>query len=98
VVLMSAHEAGVQLFVGSDGGGVARHGELVGEVLAMAEIGLPAEDVLAAVSWRARQWLGFTGLEEGAPADFVVLDADPREDLSVLGSPARVVLRGRVVA
>jgi imidazolonepropionase-like amidohydrolase len=95
---MSAHEAGVQLFVGSDGGGVARHGELVGEVLAMAEIGLPAEDVLAAVSWRARQWLGFTGLEEGAPADFVVLDADPREDLSVLGSPARVVLRGRVVA
>jgi imidazolonepropionase-like amidohydrolase len=97
-VLMSAHEAGVQLFVGSDGGGVARHGELVGEVLAMAEIGLPAEDVLAAVSWRARQWLGFTGLEEGAPADFVVLDANPREDLSVLGSPARVVLRGRVVA
>jgi len=97
-VLMSAHEAGVQLYVGSDGGGVARHGELVGEVMAMAEIGLPAEDVLAAVSWRAREWLGFTGLEEGAPADFVVLDADPRQDLSVLGSPARVVLRGRVVA
>jgi imidazolonepropionase-like amidohydrolase len=97
-VLMSAHEAGVQLYVGSDGGGVARHGELVGEVLAMAELGLPPEDVLAAVSWRARQWLGFTGLEEGAPADFVVLDADPRQDLSVLGSPARVVLRGNVVA
>jgi imidazolonepropionase-like amidohydrolase len=97
-VLMSAHEAGVQLYVGSDGGGVARHGELVGEVLAMAGLGLPAADVLAAVSWRARRWLGFTGLEEGAPADFVVLDTDPRADLAVLGSPARVVLRGRVVA
>ncbi|HEY1174776.1 MAG TPA: amidohydrolase family protein, partial [Phytomonospora sp.] len=90
-VLMSAHEAGVQLYVGSDGGGVARHGELVGEVLAMADLGLPAEDVLAAVSWRARRWLGFTGLEEEAPADFVVLDADPRADLSVLGTPSRVV-------
>jgi hypothetical protein len=27
-----------------------------------------------------------------------VLDSDPRADLAVLGRPARVVLRGRVVA
>ena len=97
-VLMSAHEAGVELYVGSDGGGVTRHGDLVGEILAMAEMGVPADDVLAAVSWRGREWLGLTGLDEGSPADFVVLDADPRQDLSALGRPARVVLRGRVVA
>ncbi|MDP9397796.1 MAG: amidohydrolase, partial [Actinomycetota bacterium] len=36
-------------------------------------------------------------LEEGAPADFVVLPADPRADLRVLAAPRRVVLRGRVV-
>jgi imidazolonepropionase-like amidohydrolase len=96
--LMSAHEAGVELYVGSDGGGVARHGDLVGEIMAMAELGLPAETVLAAASWRGRSWLGFDGLSEGAEADFVVLDRDPREDLSVLGSPTRVVLRGAVVA
>ena len=95
---MSAHEAGVQLYVGSDGGGVTRHGDLVGEIMAMAGMGVPADDVLAAVSWRGREWLGFAGLEEGAPADFVVLDADPRQDLSVLARPTRVVLRGRVVA
>ena len=58
----------------------------------------PAPDVVAAASWRAREWLGFSGLEEGAEADFVVLDRDPRADLSVLAEPERVVLRGSVVA
>jgi len=52
-----------------------------------------------AASWRAREWLGWNGgLDEGAPADFVVLDRNPLDDLSVLRKPARVVLRGRVVA
>ena len=96
-VLMSAWEAGVQLYVGSDGGGVSRHGELAGEVLAMHEMGIPAADVLAAVSWRAREWLGFDGLGEGAEADFVVYPRDPAADLSVLHEPTCVVLRGRVV-
>ena len=96
--LLSAHEAGVELYVGSDGGGVARHGELMGEVEAMVDLGLPAADVVAAVSWRGRAWLGWDGVTEGAPADFVVLDADPREDLSALRRPVCVVLRGAVVA
>ncbi|WP_235737590.1 amidohydrolase family protein [Nocardioides alcanivorans] len=96
--LMSAHEAGVAIYVGSDGGGVARHGELVGEIEAMVEMGLPVADVIAAASWRARDWLGFDGLTEGASADFVVYDADPRVDLSTLRRPVRVVLRGSVVA
>ncbi len=97
-VLMSAHEAGVQLYVGSDGGGAQRHGHLAGEVLAMARMGLPADEVLAAASWRAREWLGLEGLVEGASADLVVYDRDPAQDLTVLWEPARVVLRGRVVA
>ena len=97
-VLLSAHEAGVQLYVGSDGGGAARHGELMGEVEAMVDLGLPTADVVAAVSWRGRAWLGWDGLVEGAPADFVVLDTDPREDLSALRRPVCVVLRGAVVA
>ncbi|WP_182526184.1 amidohydrolase family protein [Nocardioides dongkuii] len=97
-VLMSAFEAGVPLYVGSDGGGPARHGHLAGEVLAMVEMGLPAEYVVGAASWRARQWLGFDpALGEGSAADFVVLDRDPLLDPSVLYAPSRVVLRGRVV-
>ena len=64
----------------------------------MAGLGLPAEYALGAASWRAREWLGWNaGLDEGAPADFVVYDRDPRDDLSVLSRPKRVVLRGRVV-
>ena len=97
-VLMAAYEAGVELYVGSDGGGSARHGCLHEEIRAMVDMGLPAEYVLGAASWRGRGWLGWNAtLEEGAPADFVVYPRDPRTDLAVLAEPARVVLRGSVV-
>ena len=39
-----------------------------------------------------------TRLSEGAPADLVVFDADPRVDLAVLSAPRHVILRGAVVA
>ncbi|GAA4802655.1 amidohydrolase family protein [Nocardioides caeni] len=98
-VLMSAHEAGVALYVGSDGGGSQRHGVLHEEIRAMADMGLSNEYVVGAASWRGRAWLGWNpGLDEGDPADFVVYPRNPVEDLSVLLEPSRVVLRGRVVA
>jgi imidazolonepropionase-like amidohydrolase len=97
--IMAAHDAGVALFAGTDGGGVARHGNIAGEVRAMAGLGMSAEYALGAASWRARAWLGWNpGLGEGDPADFVVYDADPLADLEVLHRPTRVVLRGTVVA
>ncbi len=96
--IMSAHEAGVPIYAGTDAGGVLPHGGIAGEVLELAAYGFSAADALGAASWHAREWLGWNAdLQEGAPADFVVLDADPLEDLSVLRTPARVVLRGRVV-
>ncbi len=55
-------------------------------------------DALAATTWAARDWLGREGLTEGASADLVVYDADPREDVEVLGAPRHIVLRGRRVA
>src|SRR5690606_15346524 len=61
-VLMQAWEAGVPLYVGSDGGGVERHGELAGELEAMVDMGIPVADVVAAASWKAREWLGFDAL------------------------------------
>src|SRR6478672_5899799 len=92
--IMAAHEAGVPIYAGR----VLPHGGIAGEVLELAAYGFSAEDALGAASWRARGWLGWNAtLEEGAPADFVVLDRNPLEDLSVLRTPARVVLRGRVV-
>ena len=96
--IMTAHEAGVPLYAGSDGGGVRKHGNIAGEVRAMAELGMGNEAALAAASWKARAWLGWNPLlDEGAPADLVVYDADPVEDLSALARPTLVMLRGRVV-
>ena len=97
--IMAAYELGVALYAGSDGGGVSRHGNIAGEVVAMAGLGLPADYALGAASWRAREWLGWNPtLAEGAPADFVVYPRDPLADLTVLHEPSYVVLRGRVVA
>jgi imidazolonepropionase-like amidohydrolase len=97
--IMSAYEAGVPIYAGTDAGGVLPHGGIAGEVLELAAYGFAPEDALGAASWRAREWLGWNAtLEEGAPADFVVLDRNPLEDLSVLKSQTRVVLLGRVVA
>jgi imidazolonepropionase-like amidohydrolase len=97
--IMAAYDAGVPIYAGTDAGGVLPHGGIAGEVRELAAYGLPAADALGAASWRAREWLGWNAfLDEGAPADLVVYGADPRQDLAVLASPTRVVLRGAVVA
>ncbi len=95
--LHAAYDAGIPLYVGTDAGGQLPHGLVVDEMIAMRDIGIPDADVLAAGSWRAREWLGLPGLVEGAPADFVVYDDDPRKDVSVLRNPRRIVVRGNVV-
>jgi imidazolonepropionase-like amidohydrolase len=95
--LRDAHDAGIPLYVGTDAGGSLPHGLVVDEMIALREIGIPIADVLAAGSWAAREWLGLPGLVEGAPADFVVYDDDPRLDLTALRRPRRIVVRGNVV-
>jgi imidazolonepropionase-like amidohydrolase len=97
-VVRAAFEAGVPVFAGTDAGGGIRHGRIADEVRALHAAGLPAEAALAAASWSARSWLGLPCIEEGAPADVVVYDTDPRADLDVLRRPQRMLLRGRVVA
>lgn len=96
-VVRAAHEAGVPIFCGSDAGTQVAHGRTADEIRALHETGLPAAEALAAGSWAARQWLGLPGLTEGASADLVVYETDPRADLSTLAAPARIVLRGRVL-
>ncbi|MFH5822477.1 amidohydrolase family protein [Georgenia sp. AZ-5] len=91
------HDAGVPLLMGSDAGGTIAHGSLPAEVAEVARAGVPARDVVAAAGWRAREILGVPGIAEGASADVVVYDADPRQDVAVLARPAAVVLRGRLV-
>lgn len=97
-IVRAAYEAGVPIYVGTDAGGGVAHGLAADEMLRLADAGLAPMDVLAAGSWGARGWLGLPGLVEGGLADLVVYAADPRRDLTVLREPARIVLRGRVVA
>jgi imidazolonepropionase-like amidohydrolase len=96
-VVRAAFEAGVPVFAGTDAGGGITHGRIADEIRALHTAGLPAEAALAAGSWAARSWLGLRCIEEGAPADVVVYDEDPRRDLDTLQRPQRMVLRGRVV-
>lgn len=97
-VLREAHAAGLRIFAGTDAGGTIKHGLLPEELQLMVDAGLPAADVVAAATWGAREFLRRPGLTEGAPADLVVLDADPRTDVSTFARPLHVVLRGRRVA
>jgi imidazolonepropionase-like amidohydrolase len=90
----AAYDAGIAVYVGTDAGGSLGHGRVADEVRELAAAGLPAVAALDAATWSARSWLGREGLVEGAQADLVVLDADPRSDLAVLQHPRCVVLRG----
>lgn len=93
----AAYDAGVPVFVGTDAGGSLPHGLVAQEVVELTRAGIPPLEALSATTWAARNWLGRPGLDEGAPADLVLYDSDPRVDVTVLAAPRRVVLRGRVV-
>lgn len=95
--LRAAYEAGVPIYVGTDAGSLLEHGRVVDEIRELHLAGMSTVDALGAGSWAARQWLGLPGIEEGAPADLVVYETDPRTDLNALVEPGRTVLKGRVV-
>lgn len=90
------HEAGVRLLVGTDAGGTISHGRIADECAELVAAGIPAAEVVAMASWRARDYLGFGAVVEGSSADLVVYPADPRRDIEVLRHPTAVVLRGTV--
>lgn len=89
-----ALDAGVPIYAGTDAGGYLPHGLVGQEIAALATFSSP-DYALGAGSWRAREWLGQPDrLIDGAPADLVLFDRDPRLDLSVLMAPSAVILRG----
>ncbi|MFI6118305.1 amidohydrolase family protein [Streptomyces sp. NPDC051064] len=93
----AAYDAGIPVFTGTDAGGSLAHGLIADEVAELVKAGIPPLDALSATAWGARRWLGRPVLEEGAPADLVMYDEDPRADVRVLASPRAVVLNGRVM-
>jgi len=90
-MLPLAAELGVTLLTGTD---EQAHGGVAAEAAALVRYGVPAPAAVAAATTGARAYLGLPGLEDGAPADVVVFDRDPREDVAVLGEPAAVLVGG----
>lgn len=97
-----AWEMGVKLACGGDTGTFA-HGENAREMELMRRAGVPVEDVLWAATkggWEAcggeRCGRRFGGVEVGAAADFVGLDADWRGDEGALRKVGFVMKDGRV--
>jgi imidazolonepropionase-like amidohydrolase len=93
-----AWEAGVRIFAGTDAGSVIRPGRIADEIRALHAAGLPATAALDAACWAARSWLGAEGVAEGARADVVLFEDDPRLHLDAVAAPAHVVLGGRRIS
>jgi imidazolonepropionase-like amidohydrolase len=94
-VVRAAWEAGVPVYLGTDAGGGIDHGLAAEEMRLLHEkAGIPAADVVAMSSWRARDWLGLPP----DLGDVVVYDRDPRTDLGAAREPALIILRGRPIS
>lgn len=84
------------ILAGTDAG-MGPHGMVRQEVELLVAADLSSDVALGAASWTARSFLGFPGIEEGAPADLVAFRDDPRADPVVLASPALTILDGKVI-
>ena len=83
--------------MGTDSGGYQEHGTIAGELQLWLQWGAPAEFTIDAATWVSQCYLGYPGLVEGGPADFLILDEDPRDNPAILAKPARVTVGGTSV-
>ena len=90
-------ESGVLLLMGTDSGGYQDHGTIAGELDLWHEWGAPVQTTIDAATWMSQRYLGYPGLVNGGPADFLILDADPRENPTILSMPVSVTLGGATV-
>jgi imidazolonepropionase-like amidohydrolase len=92
--------AGVPIAAGTDGGTpLNEHGRLVDELEHYVELGMRPLDALRAATSRAGRLVGarLGAIEPGAPADMIVVEADPREDVGALRELRHVVRGGNPI-
>lgn len=97
-----AREAGLPIVAGTDAGSCATpHPALVGELFVMCELGMSPHEALLAATSTAADVLdrrGRTGrVLPGGPADLLVVDDDPLDDVRSLLEPHLVLRDGRTI-
>ena len=99
--LAQLREHGVTVITGVDSGmaPTKRHGNLFRAVHDMTEAGYPTSEALAAATSVAARACGLDGetgrLAPGHAADLLIVDGDLSTDLTTLGTPVAVVIRGQ---
>ncbi|KZX14776.1 imidazolonepropionase [Methanobrevibacter cuticularis] len=98
-----AYEEGVNMVMGTDGG-VVPHGENLGELAYLTNMGMTPLEAIRAGTSNAAKCLGIekeTGsIEVGKLADLLITDKNPLEDISKLGSADNIsfiMQNGKVV-
>ncbi|WP_458206457.1 amidohydrolase family protein [Haladaptatus sp. NG-SE-30] len=95
-----AIDAGVTVAMGTDAGTPFNfHSDIPEELELMVEYGLSPDDALEAATVNAADLLGLTDVglvETGYRADLVVLDSDPRDDVTAWQSPTQVMSSGSI--
>jgi len=103
--IMRLHNAGVKIGIGSDGGGQGRD-RYIGftahtEIENMVAAGMTPMDALVCATRNGAEVLGLADdlgtLAAGKSADFIVLDANPLDDITNTRKIDRVFLRGHQI-
>jgi len=95
--------AGVRVSAATDGGPAyfpLTGRSLVRELVLLGELGLTPAEVIQIATSRTAELLGFHdggSLQVGKRADLLVVDGDPLDDLSALGSPWMVSIEWRII-
>lgn len=98
-----AHQAGVNIAMGTDAG-VFKHGTNLRELELMVEHGMTEMEAIVSSTKTAAECLGYDEelgtIEEGKKADFILLEQNPLDDIAILRDPNKikvVAIDGKIV-